>query len=107
MNAVEITDDMCPVVRPLAGPCPFHASRPSGLCGIHDNVRKRTEDRQAADARRSEYARTTMQRVGPVVRALTALGIDAQPRLSGVLITIEGAERLIARLTTHTEGAAQ
>jgi hypothetical protein len=112
MTAAEISDEervaggySCKHTGP-GGHCQFRASRPSGMCGTHDNARQRAADRQAADARRAEYARTSMRRVSPVVRALVALGIDAQPRLSGVLITIEGAERLIARLTA-TEGAAQ
>lgn len=92
--------------NPTTG-CQFRASRlPSGMCGTHDNQRKRKEEQQAADARRAAYARDAMSRVGPLCRALTGLGIDAQPRLSGVLITMDAAERLIARLTT-TEGAAQ
>lgn len=88
------------------GTCTARATRPSGLCGNHDRQRIRREEQARAARQRAASAHRVLARTGPAARALIGLGFEAHPRLSGVLLTIDAAERLVARLT-HTEGAAQ
>lgn len=78
--------------------CGYAGSR-AGLCGTHDNARARAEAEAAAAVAREQYRQECYARASILSRALWAVGVECTPRLSGVHLTMEAAERLASRLT--------
>lgn len=86
--------------------CGWRASRPSGLCGTHDNERLRAEQRRAQAASRAEFRARRLAEASAATQLLWRVGVRCEPSLVGVLLPAEEAQR-VARLLAARQGRAE